>query len=192
MAHRDHESDDPIISDSSLNPGVAMTRDGVENESDTTLRSLTPQRHLRNMLFPNRHDRMAARKIENHRHELMRAELLEKASMDTLEPPEEKRIKTLLVRELNPRICEQDIRVLFGAYGQIESIRFLAEEGRAFVTYTSLEGSEKAKQDLSKWLGANGMRLKLMWAGPEFTVSCTSENNRASSSSSYQMLPRQP
>lgn len=110
--------------------------------------------------------------------------------MGTLEPPEEKRIKTLLVRGLNPRICEQDVRVQFGAYGEIESIRFLAEEGRAFVTYTSREGAEKAAQELSNRLVVNGQRLKLTWGRPQAPRPDQDGSNGQGSVAHSGLLPR--
>ncbi|KAG7554418.1 RNA-binding domain superfamily [Arabidopsis suecica] len=94
--------------------------------------------------------------------------LLEKAGeMGTLEPPEDESIKTLFVSGLNSRILEQDIHDKFYAYGEIESIRVLAEKGYAFVTYTTREGAEKAIQELSNRLVVNGQKLKLTWGRPK-------------------------
>lgn len=55
--------------------------------------------------------------------------LLGKAGeMGTLETPDDQSIKTLYVGGLNSRVLEQDIRDQFYAYGEIESIRILAEK----------------------------------------------------------------
>ncbi|KAJ0266409.1 RNA recognition motif domain-containing protein [Hirschfeldia incana] len=91
--------------------------------------------------------------------------LLRKASeMITLEPPEDESIKTLYIGGLNSgKILEHDIRDQFYAYGDIQSIRILAEKACAFVTYTTRQGAEKAMQDLSNRLVVNGQRLKLTW-----------------------------
>ncbi|CAH8354433.1 unnamed protein product [Eruca vesicaria subsp. sativa] len=94
--------------------------------------------------------------------------LLGKAGeMGTLESPDDQSIKTLYVGGLNSRILEQDLRDQFYAYGEIESIRVLAEKACAFVTYTTREGAEKAAQELSNRLVVNGQRLKLMWGRPQ-------------------------
>lgn len=71
--------------------------------------------------------------------------LLRKAGeMGTLEPPEDESIKTLYIGGVNSRILEEDIRDQFHAYGEIESIRILAEKACAFVTYTTRQGAENA------------------------------------------------
>ncbi|ESQ51468.1 hypothetical protein EUTSA_v10016591mg [Eutrema salsugineum] len=94
--------------------------------------------------------------------------LLGKAGeMGTLESPEDQSIKTLYVGGLNSRVLEQDIRDQFYAYGEIESIRILAEKACAFVTYTTREGAEKAAEELSNKLVVNGQRLKLTWGRPQ-------------------------
>ncbi|XP_010456427.1 PREDICTED: zinc finger CCCH domain-containing protein 4-like [Camelina sativa] len=94
--------------------------------------------------------------------------LLGKAGeMSTLKPPEDESIKTLYNGGLNSSILEQDIHNQFYAYGEIESIRVLAEKGYAFVTYTTREGAEKAIQELSNRLVVNGQRLKLTWGRPK-------------------------
>ncbi|CAA7048111.1 unnamed protein product [Microthlaspi erraticum] len=93
--------------------------------------------------------------------------LLGKAGeMGSLEPPEDESIKTLYIGGLNSIIVEQDIRDQFYAYGEIESIRILAEKTCAFVTYTSRQGAEEAMQQLSNRLVINGRRLILKWGRP--------------------------
>ncbi|KAF2538376.1 hypothetical protein F2Q70_00006684 [Brassica cretica] len=91
--------------------------------------------------------------------------LLRKAGeTSTLEPPEDESIKTLYIGGLNSgTILEHDIRDQFYAYGEIQSIRILAEKACAFVTYTTRQGAEKAMQELSNRLVINGQRLKLTW-----------------------------
>nr|VDD34629.1 unnamed protein product [Brassica oleracea] len=82
----------------------------------------------------------------------------------TLEPPEDESIKTLYIGGLNSgKILEHDIRDQLYAYGEIQSIRILAEKACAFVTYTTRQGAEKAMQELSNRLVINGQRLKLTW-----------------------------
>ncbi|KAF8051185.1 hypothetical protein N665_1786s0012 [Sinapis alba] len=94
--------------------------------------------------------------------------LLGKAGeMGTLETPDDQSIKTLYVGGLNSRVLEQDIRDQFYAYGEIESIRILAEKACAFVTYTTREGAEKAAEELSNKLVVNGQRLKISWGRPQ-------------------------
>ncbi|KAH0861570.1 hypothetical protein HID58_089831 [Brassica napus] len=92
-------------------------------------------------------------------------QLLRKASeTSTLEPPEDESIKTLYIGGLNSgKILEHDIRDQLYAYGEIQSIRILAEKACAFVTYTTRQGAEKAMQELSNRLVINGQRLKLTW-----------------------------
>ncbi|KAJ4903231.1 Zinc finger CCCH domain-containing protein 25 [Raphanus sativus] len=85
--------------------------------------------------------------------------LLGKAGeMGTLETPDDQSIKTLYVGGLNSRVLEQDIRDQFYAYGEIESIRILAEKA---------EGAEKAAEELSNKLVVNGQRLKISWGRPQ-------------------------
>ncbi|CAN6842402.1 hypothetical protein Bca4012_033492 [Brassica carinata] len=94
--------------------------------------------------------------------------LLGKAGeMGTLETPDDQSIKTLYVGGLNSRVLEQDIRDQFYAYGEIESMRILAEKACAFVTYTTREGAEKAAEELSNKLVVNGQRLKISWGRPQ-------------------------
>ncbi|CAH2074118.1 unnamed protein product, partial [Thlaspi arvense] len=87
--------------------------------------------------------------------------------MGTLEPPEDESIKTLYVGGVKSGILEQDIRGQFYAYGEIESIRILAEKACAFVTYTTRQGAEEATQQLSNRLVINGQSLKLKWGRPQ-------------------------
>ncbi|KAJ0260068.1 Zinc finger CCCH domain-containing protein 25 [Hirschfeldia incana] len=97
--------------------------------------------------------------------------LLGKASeMGTLETPDDQSIKTLYVGGLNSRVLEQDIRDQFYAYGEIESIRILAEKACAFVTYTTREGAEKAAEELSNKLVVNGQRLRISWGRPQAPI----------------------
>ncbi|CAH8282282.1 unnamed protein product [Eruca vesicaria subsp. sativa] len=94
--------------------------------------------------------------------------LLGKAGeMSTLETPDDQSIKTLYVGGLNSRVLEQDLRDQFYAYGEIESIRILAEKACAFVTYTAREGAEKAAEELSNKLVVNGQRLRISWGRPQ-------------------------
>lgn len=89
--------------------------------------------------------------------------LLRKAGeTSNLEPPEDESINTLYIGGLNSgTILEHDIRNQFYGYGEIQSIRILAEKACVFVTYTIRQGAEKAMQELSKMLVINGQRLKL-------------------------------
>ncbi|XP_074310883.1 zinc finger CCCH domain-containing protein 40-like [Silene latifolia] len=90
--------------------------------------------------------------------------LLNKArEMQTLEPPEDKSIKTLYVGGLDDRITEQDLRDIFYAHGEIESIRMVLQGAYAFVSYTTREAAERAADELSNKLIINGLRLKLNW-----------------------------
>ncbi|CAH2038673.1 unnamed protein product [Thlaspi arvense] len=117
--------------------------------------------------------------------------LLGKAGeMGTLESPEDESIKTLYVGGLNTRILEQDIRDQFYAYGEVESIRILAEKACAFVTYTTREGAEKAAQELSNRLVVNGQRLKLTWGRPQAPRPDQDGSNQQGSVAHSGLLPR--
>lgn len=91
--------------------------------------------------------------------------------MGTLEPPEDESIKTLYIGRVNSRILKQDIRDQFHAYGDIESIRILAEKACVFVTYTTRQGAENAAKYLSNMLVINDQRLKLTWGRPKLSKS---------------------
>ncbi|CAA7026324.1 unnamed protein product [Microthlaspi erraticum] len=117
--------------------------------------------------------------------------LLGKAGeMGTLESPDDESIKTLYVGGLNSRVLEQDLRDQFYAYGEIESIRILAEKACAFVTYTSREGAEKAAQELANRLVVNGQRLKLMWGRPQAPRPDQDGSNQQGSVARSGLLPR--
>ncbi|CAE5962272.1 unnamed protein product [Arabidopsis arenosa] len=129
----------------------------VDDESDSIQRT-TPNLTLQ--ISKSEHD------WADDRHSTLEVQHLA-GVIATLEPPEDKSIKTLVVCGFNSRILEQTILDKFSAYGVIKSIRFFARERRALVTYTDREGAEKATQGLSKWLLINGQRLKLAWGRPQ-------------------------
>ncbi|CAM6087271.1 unnamed protein product [Calypogeia fissa] len=96
------------------------------------------------------------------------AKLLRKAGeMPSLNAPEDESIKTLYVGGLDQRISEEDLKDQFYAYGEIESIRLVAQRACAFITYTTREGAEKAADHLANKLVIKGLRLKLMWGKPQ-------------------------
>ncbi|MCO5575212.1 hypothetical protein L7F22_029010 [Adiantum nelumboides] len=96
------------------------------------------------------------------------SKLLRKAGeMPSLIPPEDESIRTLYVGGLDQRVTEDDIKDFFYAYGEIESIRLVAQRACAFVSYTSRDGAEKAAENLANKLVIKGLRLKLMWGRPQ-------------------------
>lgn len=96
------------------------------------------------------------------------AKLLRKAGeMPSLNAPEDESIKTLYIGGLDKRISEEDLKDQFYAYGEIESIRLVAQRACAFITYTTREGAEKAADHLANKLVIKGLRLKLMWGKPQ-------------------------
>ncbi|KAH7542304.1 hypothetical protein FEM48_Zijuj02G0059200 [Ziziphus jujuba var. spinosa] len=94
--------------------------------------------------------------------------LLNKAGdMSSLEPPDDKSIKTLYVGGVNASITDQDLRDHFYAHGEIESVKMVLQRACAFVTYTTRERAEKAAEELSNKLVIKGLRLKLSWGRPK-------------------------
>ncbi|CAA7025883.1 unnamed protein product [Microthlaspi erraticum] len=88
------------------------------------------------------------------------------SGLRNLVPPEDKSIKTLVLRGDNLRYLEQDMREKFVSYGEIESIhvRSLALDDWAYVTYKTRQGAEKATQGLDDdWLVVNCQWLRLAW-----------------------------
>ena len=96
------------------------------------------------------------------------SKLLRKAGeMPSLAPPDDESIRTLYVGGLDQRVTEDDLRDFFYAYGEVESIRLVAQRACAFVTYTTREAAEKAAENLANKLVIKGLRLKLMWGRPQ-------------------------
>ena len=87
--------------------------------------------------------------------------------MPSLAPPDDESIRTLYVGGLDQRVTEDDLRDFFYAYGEVESIRLVAQRACAFVTYTTREAAEKAAENLANKLVIKGLRLKLMWGRPQ-------------------------
>ncbi|KAL5712290.1 hypothetical protein ACHQM5_014479 [Ranunculus cassubicifolius] len=83
--------------------------------------------------------------------------------MPALVPPEDESIRTLYVGGVDNTIAEHDLLGQFFLYGEIESVKMVAQCSCAFVTYVSREGAEKAAEELSNKLVVNGKRLKLSW-----------------------------
>ncbi|VYS66120.1 unnamed protein product [Arabidopsis thaliana] len=144
--------------------------------------------------------------------------LLRKAGeMGTLEPPEDESIKTLYVGGLNSRIFEQDIHDHFYAYGEMESIRVMAEDGKydqsgsnqqqqGSIAHTGLISQQQNQHsqmqqyymqppppnEYSHYPSMDTQRMGAAFSTQESDGSSTSENNRAYSSYSYPMPPHQP
>lgn len=96
------------------------------------------------------------------------AKLLRKAGeMPSLVPPDDDSIRTLYVGGLDSRISEEDLKDQFYGYGEVESIRLVAQRACAFISYTTREGAEKAAENLANKLVIKGLRLKLMWGKPQ-------------------------
>ncbi|KAI3906075.1 hypothetical protein MKW92_020579 [Papaver armeniacum] len=97
------------------------------------------------------------------------AKLMKKAGdMPSLSPPDDESIKTLYVGGLDARVSEQDLRDIFYAHGDIESVRTVVKRACAFVTYTTREGAEKAAEELFNKLVIKGLRLKLFWGKAQY------------------------
>jgi pre-mRNA-splicing factor RBM22/SLT11 len=122
------------------------------------------------------------------------SKLLRKAGeMLSLAPPDDESIRTLYVGGLDQRVTEDDLRDFFYAYGEVESIRLVAQRACAFVTYTTRDAAEKAAENLANKLVIKGLRLKLMWGRPQ-APRPDLENNPANHNSGMVthggMLPR--
>jgi len=94
--------------------------------------------------------------------------LLKKAeTFAKLTAPEDTDISTLYIGGLDPlKITEEDLRDTMYAYGEIRSLKIVAHQNCAFVTYTTREGAEKATEALFNKMYIKGCFLKVSWGKP--------------------------
>jgi len=92
-----------------------------------------------------------------------------KEQLPDLEPPKDESITSLWVGGVEAGVVgEQDLRDAFYSFGEVRSVKVLAEEKKcAFVDFASREGAEAAAKGLHKNLFVKGLRLQLDWAKPQ-------------------------
>ena len=85
----------------------------------------------------------------------------------SLVPPEDASITTLFVGGLDARVDEAALRDHFYIYGELASVRVVAEKRCAFVSFAQRAEAEAAASGLGAGqLVVKGLRLKVMWGQP--------------------------
>lgn len=94
--------------------------------------------------------------------------LLKKAeTFAKITAPEDTDISTLYIGGLDPlKITEEDLRDTMYSYGEIRSLKIVAHQNCAFVTYTTREGAEKAAEALFNKMYIKGCFLRVSWGKP--------------------------
>ena len=82
-------------------------------------------------------------------------------------PPKERPCRVLFIRNIRFGVTEQQIRELFGQYGDIKNIYNLLENrGIAFLTFFDLRSAEKAKNALQNY-EFNGRKIDVHFSLPK-------------------------
>jgi len=93
--------------------------------------------------------------------------LLNRASSNEVEKPEDSSITTLYIGNVDRRITEQDLRDHFYFFGEITSILLVAAQRCAFVEFGTRIAAEAAVQKYQNSLIIKGVYLKIAWSKPQ-------------------------
>lgn len=98
-----------------------------------------------------------------------------------LVPPEDKSITTLWLGGLDANTTEDELKVRFYPFGELQSIRLVLNKNCAFVTFHSRVAAEEAAKKLADKLTIRGMSIRMAWGRPkEKTDSATSSSSSSS------------
>lgn len=86
------------------------------------------------------------------------------ANMSTVNPPNDKSIKTIFIGNVTPRITVQLLKEKLYLYGEIKTIRIQYKRNCAFVTFCSRSAAEKAAFSLSSQIVVEGLSLAIRWS----------------------------
>ena len=84
-----------------------------------------------------------------------------------LNPPDDKSITTLWLGGLDGDTTEDELRVRFYPFGELQSIRIVAAKSCAFVTFQSRVAAEEAAKKLHDKLQIRGTPVKMSWGKPK-------------------------
>jgi pre-mRNA-splicing factor RBM22/SLT11 len=85
------------------------------------------------------------------------------ANMSTVNPPNDKNIKTIFIGNVTPRITAQMLNEKLYFYGEIKTIRMLYKRNCAFVTFCSRSEAENAILSVSSCIVIEGLSLAIRW-----------------------------
>lgn len=88
------------------------------------------------------------------------------ANMQSLTPPEDKTIATLFIGGVGDSITESDLKGAFYAYGELKSVKKVANRNCAFVTFMTRAAAELAAKSTGGFIVIKEEKLKVLWGQP--------------------------
>ena len=107
-------------------------------------------------------------------------------------PPEDSKITTLYIGNVNEKIDEKDLRDYFYQFGEIRSINIVRKSNCAFVQYTTRLAAEMAMETAFQKLTIHGFRLAIRWGKSQGKRKDDDDSDKLGSSTKLQKVATIP